>query len=234
MQQTWYIFRKEFSTYFTSPIAYVVISIFLVLTGWFFFSTFFLYNQAELRDFFILLPITCAFFVPAITMRLFSEEFNTGSFELLLTLPVSQTNIILGKFFAATAFSVLMLSPTLLYAVSIWFLGDLDWGPVIGGFLGAALLVATFASIGLLASSLTKNQIIAFIIGMAICVSLALLDRMLLFVPESVLGIFQFLAADAHFQSIARGILDTRDIVYFVSICFVTLFGASLIIGEKR
>lgn len=234
MEGTIYIFRKEFGSYFVSPVAYIVISIFLALTGWFFFSAFFLYNQAELRGFFDLLPFTCAFVVPALTMRLFSEEFNTGSFELLSTLPVSLRDIILGKFLAATAFTVVMLAPTLLYAVSISFLGDLDWGPVVGGYLGAVLLNAAFVSIGILASSFTRNQIISFIVGMTVCVSLTLLDKMLFFVPASVLSFFQFLGADAHFQTVARGIIDTRDILYFLSVCFVTLYGASLVIRERR
>ncbi len=228
------IFRREFGSYFASPVAYIVISVFLAITGWFFFSVFFLYNQAELRNLFALLPFICAFVVPAVTMRLFSEEYNTGSFELLATLPVSLPDIVLGKFLAATAFTVVMLVPTLLYAVSITFLGDLDWGPVIGGYLGAILLNAAFVSIGLLASSLTRNQIVSFIIGMAVCVSLTLLDKMLFLVPAPLVGLFQFLGADAHFQTVARGIIDTRDILYFLSVCFVTLYGASLVIRERR
>lgn len=234
MQGIKQIFRKEFGSYFVSPVAYIVITVFLGLTGWLFFSAFFLYNQAELRGFFGLLPFTLAFFVPAITMRLFSEEFNTGSFELLLTLPVGTTDIILGKFLAATAFTCVMLLPTLLYAASVSFFGDLDWGPVAGGYLGAVLLSASFVSIGALASSLTRNQIISFITGMALCVSLVLLDKMLFFIPESVLGFFQFLGADAHFQSVSRGIIDTRDVLYFLSVSAAALYGTWLVIQERR
>jgi len=234
MENTAYIFRKEFKGYFVSPIAYIVITIFLVLSGWFFFSTFFLYSQAELRNFFTLLPVIFSFIIPAITMRLFSEELNTGSYELLLTMPVTSLDIILGKFLAAIAFVGLMLLPTISYAVMISFIGELDWGPVIGGYVGAILLGGAFSSVGIFASSLTRNQIIAFIIGMTICFTLTLLDKMLFFLPESILGTLQFLGADFHFQNVSRGILDSRDIIYFLSIGFVMLYATNLVIREKK
>jgi ABC-2 type transport system permease protein len=229
-----YIFKREFRVYFISPIAYIVIAIFLVLTGWFFFSTFFLYNQAELRGFFTLLPIIFAFIVPAVTMRLFSEEYNVGSYEILVTLPVTFRDIIAGKFLAAVAFLAIMLVPTLSYAVSVAFIGDLDWGPVVGGYIGALLLGASFSAIGLFASSLTKNQIIAFIIGMIICFALTMIDKVLFFLPESMLGFFQFIGADYHFQNIARGILDSRDILYFLSVIFIAMYGSLLAVQEKH
>ena len=234
MTNTINIFKKEFRGYFISPIAYIVISIFLILTGWFFFSTFFLFGQAEMRNFFSLLPVILSFIIPAVTMRLFSEEFNTGSYELLLTMPVSSLNIILGKFLAATAFVAIMLMPTLAYAFFISFLGDLDWGPVIGGYTGAVLLGAAFSSIGLFASSLTRNQIIAFITGMTLCFVLTLIDKMLFFLPESLLSVFQFLGADFHFQNISKGVVDSRDLLYFLSVCFVMIYGTNLVIQEKK
>jgi ABC-2 type transport system permease protein len=234
MKNALHILKKEFNGYFVSPIAYIVISIFLVMAGWFFFSTFFLYNQAELRNFFTLLPLIFSFVVPAITMRLFAEEFNTGSYELILTMPVSSRDIILGKFLAAAAFVAIMLLPTLAYALSISFIGELDWGPVIGGFVGAVLLGSAFSAIGLFASSLTRNQIIAFIIGMAICFSLTLIDKMLFFLPQSVLNLFQYLGADFHFKNISKGILDSRDILYFLSVGFVMLYSTHLVIEEKK
>jgi ABC-2 type transport system permease protein len=229
-----HVFKRDFKVYFISPIAYIVISIFLILAGWFFFATFFLFNQAEMRAFFGLLPVLFAFIVPAVTMRLFSEELNTGSYELLLTLPVSVADVVIGKFLASVAFVGLMLVPTLSYSIFISLYGDLDWGPVIGGYLGALLLGAAFAAVGLFASSLTRNQIIAFIIGMSVCFFLTLIDKMLFFLPRSVVGVFQFLGADFHFQNISRGILDSRDILYFLSVCFVALYGTYLVIQEKK
>lgn len=234
MRQILNIFRKEFGSYFISPIAYFVISIFLLVTGWFFFSTFFILGQASLRNFFSLLPVIFAFVVPAITMRLFSEELNVGSYETLLTLPVSFTDVIVGKFLAALAFVVAMLIPTLAYPVTVAILGDLDMGPVIGGYLGAILLGGAYAAIGLFSSSLTRNQIIAFIISMAICFSLTLIDKMLFFLPRNLLGVFTYLGADYHFQNISRGIIDSRNLLYFISVGFIGLYAAHLALEEKN
>ncbi|OEU84766.1 MAG: ABC transporter, partial [Desulfobacterales bacterium S5133MH4] len=200
---------------------------------WFFFTTFFLYGQANLRNFFGMLPIIFSFVVPAITMRLFAEELNVGSYETLLTMPVTFRDVVLGKFLAAVAFIVAMLAPTLAYPITVSFLGDLDWGPVAGGYLGAVLLGAAFSAIGLFASSLTRNQIIAFIIGVTICFSLTLVDKMLFFLPQSLVGFMEYLGAGFHFENISKGILDSRDIVYFVSVSFVGLYAAHLAMQER-
>lgn len=234
MRHVTHIFKKEFTTYFVSPIAYIVISIFLLVTGWFFFTTFFLHNQANLRYFFDLLPITFSFVVPAVTMRLFSEELNVGSYEILLTMPVTFQEVVLGKFLAAVVFIAAMLIPTFAYPITVSFLGELDWGPVAGGYMGAILLGASFSAIGLFASSLTRNQIIAFIIGTAICFSLTLIDKMLFFLPESLVGLLEYLGADFHFENISKGIIDSRDIIYFLSVSFVALYGAHLAIQQKQ
>jgi len=234
MRQAFFIFKREFRTYFVSPIAYIVISFFLLVTGWFFFTTFFLYNQASLRNFFSLLPIIFSFVVPAITMRLFSEEFNVGSYETLLTMPVTFLDVILGKFLASVAFIAAMLIPTLAYPLTVGFLGQLDWGPVAGGYIGAILLGATFSAIGLLSSSMTRNQIIAFITGMAICFCLVMIDKMLFFLPRFSLVFFQYLGADHHFQNISKGIIDSRDILYFLSISFIGLYGTHLVLQGKN
>jgi ABC-2 type transport system permease protein len=234
MRQATHIFKKEFTAYFVSPIAYIVISIFLLVTGWFFFSTFFLYNQANLRNFFALLPITFSFVVPAVTMRLFSEELNVGSYEILLTMPVTFLDVVLGKFLAAVVFVATMLIPTLAYPITVSFLGQLDWGPVVAGYIGAVLLGASFSAIGLFASSLTRNQIIAFVIGMAICFGLTLIDKMLFFLPQSLLSFFEYLGADFHFENFSIGVIDSRDILYFLSVSFVGLYGAYLALQEKN
>ncbi|MBW1691686.1 MAG: ABC transporter [Deltaproteobacteria bacterium] len=234
MQRVIHIFKKEFGVYFVSPIAYIVISIFLLVTGWFFFSAFFLFNQANIRGFFALLPITLSFVVPAVTMRLFSEELHVGSYEILLTMPVTFLEVIFGKFLASVAFIAAMLVPTISYPISVSFLGQLDWGPVVGGYIGALLLGAAFSAIGLFASSLTRNQIIAFITGVAICFSLTLIDKMLFFLPRSLLGLLQYLGADFHFSNISKGILDSRDILYFLSVSFIALYGTYLGMQEKR
>jgi ABC-2 type transport system permease protein len=235
MKNMKHIFNKEFKSYFVSPIAYIVISVFLIIIGWLFFSTFFLDRQANLTRFFNLLPVSFAFVVPAVTMRLFSEEINIGSYELLLTLPVTFRDIILGKFLASVAFIGVMLIPTFAYALTTAILGKLDWGPVLGGYLGALLLGGTYSSIGILASSITRNQVVAFILGMAVCLALTLLiDFLLFFLPNFLVGIFQYLSANYHFKNIARGVIDLRDILYFVSVSFVALFGTNLIMQGKK
>jgi len=234
MQQVYHIFKKELKAYFISPIAYIVIAIFLIATGWFFFMAFFLFDQASIRGFFAWLPIVYSFVIPAITMRLLSEEFNIGSYEILLTMPVTFADVILGKFLASVGFMVAALIPTLAYPITVSSIGQLDWGPVIGGYIGAVILAAAFCAIGLFSSSLTRNQIIAFIIGLAICFTLTLLDKMQFFFPPSLLGVLGYLGADFHFQNISKGIIDTRDLVYFFSVCFIGLYGAHLALQEKH
>jgi|Deesub1362A_J573_1020465.scaffolds.fasta_scaffold00311_25 ABC-2 type transport system permease protein len=229
-----HLLRKEFRGFFVSPIAYIVICVFLVVSGWFFFSTFFIFNQAEMRDFFQLLPIILVFIIPAITMRQFSEEINIGSYELLTTMPVTFPDVIIGKFIASLCFVAIMLFPTVAYAVFISLLGELDWGPVIGGYIGALFLGASFVSIGLFASALSRNQIIAFIIGMTICFFLTIIDKMLFFLPESLLGLFQYIGADYHFRNISKGIIDSRDLLYFITVSFIGLYSTHLVLEQRR
>ena len=228
-----YIIKREFKSYFLSPIAYIVIALFLIITGWFFFSVFFIAGRADLRDFFAMLPIVLTFAIPAITMRCYAEELKSGSFEILLTLPVTQLEILLGKFTAALGFIVIMFMPTLSYPIFITLLGDLDWGPVVGGYIGAILLAASFCSIGVLASSLTKNQIVAFIIGTAICFFLTILDKMLFLLPTGLTGFLQFICADYHFINISKGILDSRDLAYFLSVSFIALYATHILVKER-
>jgi len=234
MAQALHVFTKELKDYFVSPIAYIVICIFLLITGWFFFATFFLLDQANMRTFFSLLPLIFPFVIPAVTMRLFAEELHIGSYEMLLTLPLRLLDVIVGKFLACVAFVAVMLVPTLSYALWISFMGDLDWGPVIGGYLGAVLLGSAYSAVGIFASTTTRNQIVAFIVGMIICFTLTLIDKMLFFFPSLILPFIQYLGAGFHFENISKGILDTRDLVYFLSIIFVALYGANLIMQEKR
>jgi ABC-2 type transport system permease protein len=234
MRQAMLIFNKEFKDYFISPIAYIVIAIFLLVTGWLFFSTFFVFGQVELRRFFDLLPFLFALVVPIITMRLFSEELNVGSYEILLTLPVTFPDIILGKFMAGVAFVAAILLPTLAYPIFISFLGALDWGVVLGSYIGSLLLGAAYVAIGLFASSLTRNQIIACIVGMVICAILAIIDKMLFFFPQSILDVAVYLSSAIHFENVAKGIVDTRDILYFLSIAFIGLYATHLVMQEKK
>lgn len=227
------IMKKELKSYFNSPIAYIVITIFLVFTGFFFFKDFFYFNQAEMRNLFQLMPLMLCFVIPAVTMKLLSEERQSGSFEILMTLPVSSRDIVLGKFFAGTIFSAVMISPTLIYLVTVMFLGSPDAGPVIGGYLGVILLSAAYTSIGLLASSFTRNQIISFISSWAACFLLWLVDKVVVFFPSS-LGFISYTGTDFHFQNIAKGLIDSRDIIYFISICVLSLMFTIKVVEERR
>ncbi len=210
--------QRELRSYFSSPIAYIVGCLFLVFSGILFFSTFFLVNRAELRNFFSILPILLSFFVPAITMRLLSEEKRIGSFETLLTLPVTPLEIVSAKFIAGFLSSAFLLLPTLFYVITAASFGTIDAGPVIGGYVGALFLIGAFTAIGLFASSITKNQIIAFFIAFAVCALLSFMSSFLVLLPPSAVALLSFFSATAHFDSIARGIIDSRDLLYFISI----------------
>jgi ABC-2 type transport system permease protein len=157
--------RKELKHYFNSPMAYVIMAVFVLITGWFFASDLFLNNLVSLRSFFAIVPLILLFIVPAFTMRLLSDEKRQGTLELLVTSPLSDIEIILGKFLGGLIFLTTMLGLTLVYPVVLSQLGDLDWGPVIGGYLGLLLMGAALIAIGLFSSSLSANQIIAFILA---------------------------------------------------------------------
>ena len=213
--------KRELSSYLLSPIAYIVGCLFLVFSGLLFFSTFFLLNRAELRGFFSLLPVLLSFFVPAITMRLFAEEKRIGSFETLLTLPVTPLEIVTAKFIAGVVSSIALLLPTLFYVLTASSFGKVDAGPIIGGYLGALFLISSFTAIGLFASSVTKNQIIAFFVSFALCAVLAFMSSFLILLPSPLVSLLGFFSATSHFDSIARGIIDTRDLLYFLSVTAV-------------
>ncbi len=233
LNEAFAIMKKELRGYFVSPIAYIVITIFLVFTGFFFFKDFFIIKQAEMRRFFQLIPLMLTFVVPAITMRLFAEERHSGSIEILLTLPISTRDVVLGKFFAGTLFVAIMMIPTLLYVITVVIVGSPDIGPIIGGYIGVILLGAAYTSVGLLTSSLTHNQIVAFIIGWFSCFSLWLIDKVVSYLP----GIFksiEYVGTDFHFQGIARGVIDTRNIIYFVSVITIMILFTIKILDERR
>ncbi|MFA6508354.1 MAG: ABC transporter [Treponemataceae bacterium] len=228
------IFGRELSAYFSSPIAYIVTGLFLVFSGFFFFSVFFLVNRAELRGFFSLLPILFSFFIPALTMRLFAEEKRIGTLETLFTLPVSGFDATMGKFLAALSFSLIMLLPTLAYALTAAVLGDLDPGPAIGGYLGAILLAAGYSAVGIYASAITKNQIVAFFIAFSICAFLTLVDKFLIILPAPIVDTLEFFSAGYHFDSVSRGIIDSRDLLYFASLTALFLWMTVAAVDDRR
>lgn len=226
---------RELKSYFSSPIAYIVTGLFVAAAGFLFFNTFFLANRAELRQFFTLLPILLSFFIPALTMRMFAEEKKSTSLETLLTLPVTVVDVVMGKFLAAFISGAVLLVPSIFYAITCFVFGTPDAGPMIGGYLGSLFLIAAFAAIGLFSSSTTKNQIIAFFAAFAICIVLTLLSSFAVFLPSFLVRPVTYISSSSHFESISRGIIDSRDIVYFVSITalFIVLTVRSVEKGQE-
>jgi ABC-2 type transport system permease protein len=227
------IFKKELRSYFNSAVAYVVIVVFLAVVGWLYTSSMFLINVASLRLMFEWIPLVFLFIVPAITMRLLAEEKKAGTIELLTTKPLHDWEIVAGKFLAAWALIGFALLPTLIFYITIAFLGEIDNGPVIGGYIGLLLMAGVYVAIGLLASSLTENQIVAFIIGLLLMFAFFMMDKVLIFVPDFMTSVVEYLGIDFHFSNIARGVIDSRDVVYFGSMLGFTLY-LSVVSLERR
>lgn len=218
---------RELAAYFNSPVAYVVIPVFLLVFGIFFFyiPDFFRANQAGLTRFFNIAPFVTALFAPAMTMRLFAEETRAGTFELLATMPIEDREIVLGKYLGAFALMVIGWGLTLSYVLTVAMLGAPDWGPIIGGYLGLLLMSGAYLAIGTLMSSLTGNQIVAFFAALFVGLCLLFIDvAVLLYLPGWLIPIAEFLSFNHHFQSIARGVLDLRDIVFYLSAIVLCLF----------
>ncbi len=216
--------KKELKSFFDSPIAYIVLTIFLLICGWFFFSDLFLINQASLRNLFRIVPFIFMFFVPAVTMRLISEEKRSGTIEVLLTLPVKDYEVILGKFLASLILIAVAVVLTGVYTLTLSGLGHLDLGSVTAGYIGLIFLGASYLSVGVFTSSLTHNQIVAFITSFVIIFALYMLDKVLIFVPDFLVSFFEYLSADYHFANISRGVIDSRDVIYYLSVIFLFLF----------
>ncbi|HTR99591.1 MAG TPA: ABC transporter permease [Bacteroidota bacterium] len=228
------IYRRELRSYFNSPVAYVVIVVFLAIVGWYFSSNLFLINTASMRVVFELVPLVFLFFVPAVTMRLLAEEKKSGTLELLTTKPVRDSEIVLGKFLAAWSLLAATLAPTLIYLVTLMFLGSPDLGPVIAGYIGLLLTGGVYIAIGIFASSLTENQIVAFLVGLLIVLGFFLADKVLIYMPAFIVPTMEFLGIDYHFSSIARGVIDSRDIIYFGSVLGFALMLATASLERRK
>jgi ABC-2 type transport system permease protein len=236
MNKTLLICKREFLAFFNSPVAYIVISLFLLTVSTMFFvlGAFFLRGEASMRPFFGYAHICFLFLAPALTMKMIAEEKRTGTFEVLVTLPLKEMEIITGKFLAALGVLAVALVLTLPYAISIARLGDLDWGPVIGGYLGLLLLGGAYLSIGMLASSWTDHQIISFVAALIISFVFYIMEWGLNFMPGWAVTVLSQLSIQQHFDNIARGVIDTRDILYFLSIIVLALAWAVRSIEARK
>jgi len=228
------IFRRELSSYFDSPLAYIVIPVFLILVGGFslYFQDLLGGGLATMRPVFFWASVFMLLLIPAVTMRLFSEEHRLGSIELLVTLPIGEPAIVFGKFLAAFALVAVAIAMTLTYPITLMFLSDLDLGPVVGGYIGLLGLGAAFTAVGTATSVGTRNQIVAFLLALGICTLPFASGFALGQVPAAILPLVQFLSFETHFNNLARGVIDSRDLIFYGSI--VALFLHIAVFGLER
>lgn len=236
MDKIWAIFKKEFKGFFISPIAYVFITVYIVVTNFLFFQGFFIINQADMRGYFSLIPWVFLFFVPAITMRAWAEEKKVNTLELFLTWPVTDVQVVLGKFLASFLFLCVAILLSITIPITITILGDPDEGIILGGYIGTILLGGAYIAIGLWISSYTENQIIAFILGVVAIFLLYIIGNpfITMAVPSFLVPIFNYLGLGNHFESIQRGVIDSRDIIYYLSVIGVFLFLNVQSLGSRK
>jgi ABC-2 type transport system permease protein len=230
------IFRRELSGYFDSLLAYISIPVFLGLVGAFslYFQDLLGDGVTSMRSVFFWAAVFLVLLIPAITMRLFSEEHRTGSLELLVTLPVTEAQIVIGKYAAALVLVSTAIGLTLTYPLTLMQLGDLDPGPVVGGYLGLFLLGAAFTAIGLAVSVFTANQTLAFLVALVLCLLPFASGFALTQVPAALLPLVQFLSFETHFNNLARGVVDSRNLVFYGSITGLFLHAAVYGLERRR
>lgn len=238
MQKIWIIASRELNQFFDSLIAYILLVVFLGFSGfftWLFGSDIFFIGQATMMPFFSVAYWTLFFFIPALTMRMIAEENKTGTIELLLTKSVTDWEVILGKYLACLMLIAIALLLTLPYYITLTVIGNVDHGAVICGYLGLILMSMVYISIGLFASSLTSNQIVAFLISLLIGVFFLIIFGVLAGQSSGLIGqILDYMSMETHFESISRGVIDTKDIIYFLSLSFFGLTLAETMISRRN
>ena len=241
--RVWPIFKKELRLYFTSPVAYVVMTMFLLIAGYFFYSIFAYFTMASMqsamnpamardlnvtdsvmRPLFSNVSVILLLLLPLLTMRLFAEERRSGTIELLLTYPVRDGAVLIGKYLAALALYALMIALTLFYPLMVTYFARLEWGPVLTGYAGLLLMGATFIAVGVFASSLTENQIVASITTFGILLIFWILGWSADYAGGAVGRVLQHLSILEHNDSFARGVLDTKDVLYYLDFTVLALF----------
>lgn len=242
MQNILVIFKRELSGYFTTPIAYIFIIIFIFLSGIFTFyiGNFFSRGQADLIPFFTFHPWLYLFLIPALAMRLWAEERKGGTIELLLTMPITMSQAVLGKFLAAWTFSGIALSLTFPLWITVNILGDPDNGIIVAGYLGSFLMAGAFLAIGSCVSAVTRNQVIAFVVSAVLCLMFVLsgfpvvLDFFSIWAPEFIVSAISSFSFLTHFDAISKGVIDIRDIIYFISLIAFWLYANAVLIEYKK
>lgn len=242
MSNVWTIFKRELSGYFSTPIAYVFLVIFVVLSGVFTFyvGSYFERDQADLGSFFQFHPWLYLFLIPALAMRLWAEERRSGTLELLLTLPVTMAQAVVGKFLAAWAFSAIALTLTVPLWITTNYLGDPDNGVILASYIGSLLMAGGFLSIGACMSALTRNQVIAFVVTAVVCLGFVMsgyplvLEFVSAWAPEFVVEAVSSFSFLSHFSAVSKGVIELRDLVFFVSLIAYWLFANAGIIELKK
>ena len=235
------VFKRELKGYFATPVAYVFLVIFLFFAGYLTFRDgFFELRQADMRTFFNNLPLLFVFMVPSTAMRLWAEERKTGSIELLLTLPVTVTQAVLGKFFAAWCFLAIALVLTFPVPVTVCYLGDPDMGLIITGYIGSLLMAGGFLAIGSFFSAVSKNQVISFILSVVACAILVYagmpttLNYLSASLPTGLISAIESISFQAHFESTLKGVIEFKDISYFIILIIGWITACSIILNERK
>lgn len=235
MHNTLTIFRRELKSFFDGPMAYVFLVVFALLNGWFFTTTFFLYGQSDLRTLFNIVPLVYLFFIPGITMGLISREKGLGTIEIISTLPIEDRDIVVGKYLSAVALIAIALLSTSLHFLTLSAFGNsIDYGAVFTGYVGLLLVGSVYASVGMFSSAITDNQVISFIVGIAIIFVFWLFDKVLIFMPDFIAGTIQYLSVEYHLSNISRGVIDTRNLIYFGSVIGFFLFLTTRLVESRR
>jgi ABC-2 type transport system permease protein len=224
MRNAMAIYSKELRSYFNGPMAYIFLVLFALLNGYFFTNTFFLMGQSDMRVLFGLVPVVYLFFVPAISMGLISREKSLGTMEVVSTLPITDIEFVVGKYLAAVSLILVALLFTFVHLLTLAAVGtNIDYGAVAMGYFGLVLLGAFYAAIGTFASSLTDNQVVSLIVAIVAVIAFYLMDKLLLFVPSAISGIVQYLSVEFHLSNISRGVVDSRNLIYFGSMIWLFL-----------
>lgn len=238
MKKIWIIAKRELRSFFDSLMGYVMIVLFLGFCGfftWIFGNDVFMVNQASLQSFFSIAFWTLFFFIPAVTMGLLADERKSGTIELLVTKPVSDWQIVAGKFLAAFLLICISLAFTLPYYISVASIGKIDHGAVLMGYLGLLFMSASYISIGLFASSITNNQIVAFLLALFIGIFFHLIFGLIGGSSIGLIGgLLRYLSLSTHYESMARGVIDSKDVFYFLSIIFIALVGTELTLSKRN
>ncbi len=238
MKQIWIITKRELQAIFDSLMAYIMIVAFLGFSGfftWLYGGDVFYVNQASLQTFFNIAYWTLFFFIPALTMKLIAEEKKTGTLEILLTKPISDWQILWGKFLSILLLIIVALALTLPYYITVWSLGPVDHGAVWSGYLGLILMSSAYISIGIFTSSITNNQIVAFLLALLIGIFFHIIFGMLASGLTGIAGsVLNYLSLSSHFESISRGVIDSKDLVYFISIVFLGLTSAEAVLVKRN